>query len=60
MVFLRVYQVWLPKTSFTQTVVQKGTTMPQKKMYIEGLRGAPDVRMNIINVDLDLGQPHEL
>mmetsp|Transcript_41250 Transcript_41250/g.69035 ORF Transcript_41250/g.69035 Transcript_41250/m.69035 type:complete len:628 (+) Transcript_41250:212-2095(+) len=53
-------QVWLPKTSFTQTVVQKGTTMPQKKMYIEGLRGAPDVRMNIINVDLDLGQPHEL
>mmetsp|Transcript_38483 Transcript_38483/g.53426 ORF Transcript_38483/g.53426 Transcript_38483/m.53426 type:complete len:624 (+) Transcript_38483:25-1896(+) len=52
-------QMWLPKTSFTQTAVQKGTTMPQKKMYIEGLRGPPDVRMNVVNVDLNMGQPHE-
>ncbi|KAK3265369.1 hypothetical protein CYMTET_25941 [Cymbomonas tetramitiformis] len=52
-------QVWLPKTSTTQTAVQKGTSMPQKKMYIQGLRGAPGVRMNVVNVDMDLGQPHE-
>mmetsp|Transcript_14406 Transcript_14406/g.17463 ORF Transcript_14406/g.17463 Transcript_14406/m.17463 type:complete len:568 (-) Transcript_14406:619-2322(-) len=52
-------QVWLPKESTTQTAVQKGTSMPQKKMYIAGLRGAPNVAMNVVTVDLDLGQPHE-
>ena len=52
-------QNWLPKESFTQTATQKGTTMPQKKMYVEGLRGPPDVRMKVVNVDLNLGQPHE-
>jgi hypothetical protein len=36
-------QVWLPKQSTTQTAVAKGTTMPQRKRYIGGLRGGPEV-----------------
>ena len=52
-------QVWLPKRNETQTVVTKGTTMPQKKRYIGGMRGAPDVKLNVVNVELDLGQPYE-
>jgi hypothetical protein len=52
-------QVWLPKKNETQTVVSKGTTMPQKKRYLGGVRGAPDVKLNVVNVELDLGQPYE-
>ena len=52
-------QVWLPKRNETQTVVTKGTTMLQKKRYIGGMRGAPDVKLNVVNVELDLGQPYE-
>ena len=52
-------QVWLPKQSTTQTAVAKGTTMPQKKRYIGGLRGGPEVKMNVVSLALDIGQPHE-
>jgi hypothetical protein len=51
--------VWLPKQSVTQTAKQTGTAMPQKKLFIQGLRGAPDVRMHVSHIDLDLGQDGE-
>lgn len=51
--------VWLPKESVTQTAKQSGTSMPQKKLYIQGLRGAPDERMHVNHVDIDLGQDYE-
>jgi len=51
--------VWLPKESVTQTAKQSGTSMPQKKLYIQGLRGAPDERMRVNHVDIDLGQDYE-
>jgi hypothetical protein len=33
--------------------------MVQKKRYIAGLRGSPATRMNIVSLDLDIGQPHQ-
>jgi len=52
-------QVWLPKKASTQTASNKGQTMVQKKRYIAGLRGSPATRMNIVSLDLDIGQPHQ-
>lgn len=52
-------QVWLPKQSTTQTAVAKGTAMPQLKRYIGGLRGGPEVKMNVVSISLDVGQPHQ-
>ena len=52
-------QVWLPKTSVTQTGIAKGTTMPRKGRYLAGLRGAPDTIMKVVNVGFDIGQPHQ-
>lgn len=52
-------QVWLPKESQVQTRVNKGQSMPKKMQYIAGLRGPPASKMNVIRLDLDLGQPHE-
>ncbi len=42
-----------------QTRVNKGQAMPRKLQYVAGLRGAPDVKMNVVRLDLDLGQPHQ-
>lgn len=52
-------QVWVPKKATTQTASNKGQTMTQKKRYIAGLRGSPATRMNIVSLDLDIGQPHQ-
>jgi len=52
-------QVWLPKAAATQSASAKGTAMPQKKRYIGGLRGGPEVKMNVVSLELDVGQPHE-
>jgi hypothetical protein len=52
-------QVWQPKQSTTQTPVNKGQAMPKKLRYIAGLRGAPSTRMNVVQLQLDLGQPHQ-
>ena len=52
-------QVWLPKESQVQTRVNKGQSMPKKLQYISGLRGSPATKMNVIRLDLDLGQPHQ-
>mmetsp|Transcript_16357 Transcript_16357/g.39999 ORF Transcript_16357/g.39999 Transcript_16357/m.39999 type:complete len:618 (-) Transcript_16357:1039-2892(-) len=52
-------QVWLPKESSAQTAVAKGTTMPQPKRYIGGVRGGPEATMNVVSLELDIGQPHE-
>jgi hypothetical protein len=52
-------QVWKPKQSTTQTAVNKGQTMPKKLRYVAGLRGGPATRMNVVQLELDLGQPHQ-
>eukprot|EP00899_Mesostigma_viride_P011662 jgi/Mesvir1/20497/Mv12383-RA.1 len=51
-------QVWLPKESATQSAVNKGSTMPKKLRVVQGLRGAPTQKMNVVTLDLDIGQPH--
>jgi hypothetical protein len=52
-------QVWVPKQTTTQTAHNKGQSMPQKKRYIAGLRGSPATRMNVVSLELDVGQPHQ-
>ena len=53
-------QHWAPKTSAAQTAAQKGTAMPRKVRYVGGLRGNPEkAKMHVVDLDLDLGQPHE-
>jgi len=52
-------QVYHMKTSSTNTAVNKGQSMPRKVKYVQGLRGGPDVQVNVVTLDLDLGQPHE-
>ncbi|GAX72985.1 hypothetical protein CEUSTIGMA_g437.t1 [Chlamydomonas eustigma] len=52
-------QVWLPKEAQVQTRVNKGQSMPKKLQYVAGLRGSPHTKMNVIRLDLDLGQPHQ-
>jgi hypothetical protein len=36
-----------------------GTTMPKKVRYMGGLRGGPDVKLNVVSMSLDIGQPHQ-
>ncbi|GLC52820.1 hypothetical protein PLESTB_000672100 [Pleodorina starrii] len=52
-------QVWRPREATVQTKVAKGQSMPHKLQYVAGLRGAADVKMNVVRLDLDLGQPHQ-
>ena len=52
-------QVWLPKEAQAQTRVNKGQAMPKKLQYVAGLRGTPNTKMNVIRLELDLGQPHQ-
>ena len=52
-------QVYRMKTSGTNTAVNKGQSMPRKVQYIQGLRGGSDAQLNVVTLDLDLGQPHE-
>ena len=53
-------QHWAPKTSAAQTAAQKGTAMPRRVRYVGGLRGNPvKAKMHVVDLDLDLGQPHE-
>lgn len=42
-----------------QMTVNKGQTMPKKLRYIAGMRGAPDVKMNVVSLELDIGQPYQ-
>lgn len=42
-----------------QTRVTKGQAMPRKLQYVAGLRGAADAKMNVVRLELDLGQPHQ-
>jgi hypothetical protein len=51
--------VWQPKAAAVQTRVVKGQSMPKKLQYVAGLRGAPDTKMNVIRLELELGQPHQ-
>ena len=52
-------QVWQPRQAQVQCRSNKGQTMPKKMQYVQGLRGAPDVKMNVIRLELELGQPHQ-
>ena len=52
-------QVWKPKEAQAQTRVTKGQSMPKKLQYVAGLRGAPNVKMNVVRLEMDLGQPHQ-
>ncbi len=52
-------QVWLPKQVAQQTRVNKGQAMPKKLRYVAGLRGAPTTKLNVVALQLDLGQPHQ-
>ena len=54
-----VTQTWARKHSVAQTAAAKATTMPKKVRYVGGLRGGPEVKMNVVSLELDLGQPHE-
>ncbi|GBG59286.1 hypothetical protein CBR_g32299 [Chara braunii] len=47
-------QVWLPKAAETQSKKHGATKMPKKLRYIRGLRGPPDVQMNVVNVQLEV------
>ena len=50
-------QVWRPKDAAVQMGTTTGQTMPKKLRYIAGLRGAPDVKMTVVSLELDIGQP---
>ena len=54
-------QYWVPKTSTSQTPYGKGQSMAKKLRYIKGLRGDPvsTKKMNVVSLELDLGQPHQ-
>ncbi|GMH41269.1 hypothetical protein BSKO_09179 [Bryopsis sp. KO-2023] len=52
-------QVWKPKQASTQTHSNKAQTMPKNLRYIAGLRGAPDVKMSVVSLELDIGQTHQ-
>jgi hypothetical protein len=57
--FLPCPQVWQPKAAQVQTRTNKGQSMPKKLQYVAGLRGAPNTKMNVIRLEMDLGQPHQ-
>ncbi len=52
-------QVWQPKAAMVQTRVNKGQAMPRKLQYVTGLRGAPNTKMHVVRLELELGQPHQ-
>jgi hypothetical protein len=52
-------QIWVPKAAQVQSHVNKAQTMPKKLQYVTGLRGAPSTKMNVIRLDLELGQTHQ-
>eukprot|EP00798_Chlamydomonas_sp_ICE-L_P022971 gene22971-30160_t len=52
-------QVWQPKQAQVQTRANKGQAMPKKLQYVAGLRGAPNTKMNVVRLEMDLGQPHQ-
>ncbi len=52
-------QTWAPKQAISQTPVTKGQAMPKKLRYVAGLRGAPGTKMNVVSLELELGQPHQ-
>ena len=52
-------QLWTPRAATSQTMVSKGQNMAKQMRYVAGLRGAPDkAKMRVINLELDMGQPH--
>eukprot|EP00698_Gefionella_okellyi_P004552 TRINITY_DN14172_c0_g1_i1.p1 TRINITY_DN14172_c0_g1~~TRINITY_DN14172_c0_g1_i1.p1 ORF type:complete len:640 (-),score=152.07 TRINITY_DN14172_c0_g1_i1:38-1888(-) len=47
-------QTYLPKQSTTQTAIHTGTNPPRRKNYIRGLRGAPEQKVTVVKLELDL------
>jgi hypothetical protein len=39
--------------------VNKASSMPRTLRYVTGLRGPPEVKMKVVSLQLDLGQPHQ-
>lgn len=53
-------QTWAPRAAASQTPYGKGTAMARRVRYVAGLRGPPrGVGMRVVEVQLDLGQPHQ-
>lgn len=52
-------QVYLPKSQSTMTRADKGQSMPKKLRYIAGLRGGSKTKMAVVQLELELGQPHQ-
>jgi len=42
------------RVATTQTMVHTGTNPPRMKNYIRGLRGAPEQKMSVVQLKLDL------
>lgn len=53
-------QTWAPKAAGTQPPAAKGQAMPRRLRYVAGLRGAPGGAARVVDLQLDLGQPHQL
>ena len=52
-------QVYLPKDNDAQTTISASQSMPRHIRHIHGLRGDSKTKMNVVEVKLDLGQPHQ-
>lgn len=52
-------QLWTQRAATSQTMTSKGQSMPKQMRYVAGLRGDPKTaQMRVVNLELDLGQPH--
>ncbi|CAG9463382.1 unnamed protein product [Pedinophyceae sp. YPF-701] len=52
-------QTYPQKEVGQQTRMDKGQGMPKKLRYVAGLRGSNKTKMSVVNIDLDVGQPHQ-
>jgi hypothetical protein len=41
-------------TPKSQTQVNRGSSVPKKLRYVTGLRGAPDSKMKVVSLELDV------
>ena len=49
-------QSYLPRDKEVQTKSQRAQHMARRMRYVQGMRGPPSVKMNIVNVSLELNQ----
>lgn len=54
-------QFWQPRPAVTQTAYNKGQRMARQLRFVTGIRGGGESQpMRVLQLELDLGQPHEL